>query len=71
MLSLFRSIMQAVIDNAVPYLHMREAFGQKIGQFQVWSLTTCIPGRVLLYNVNLVISLPWQPTLVLFMLVCS
>lgn len=31
-----RSIMQAVIDNAVPYLHMREAFGQKIGQFQVW-----------------------------------
>lgn len=28
--------MQAVLDNAVPYLHVREAFGQKIGHFQVW-----------------------------------
>ncbi|CAB1334869.1 unnamed protein product [Coregonus sp. 'balchen'] len=29
------SIMQAVMDFAVPYLHMREAFGQKIGHFQL------------------------------------
>uniref|UniRef100_A0A8C4NUE0 Isovaleryl-CoA dehydrogenase, mitochondrial n=1 Tax=Dicentrarchus labrax TaxID=13489 RepID=A0A8C4NUE0_DICLA len=28
-------IMQAVLDFAVPYLHVREAFGQKIGQFQL------------------------------------
>uniref|UniRef100_A0A803U038 Isovaleryl-CoA dehydrogenase, mitochondrial n=1 Tax=Anolis carolinensis TaxID=28377 RepID=A0A803U038_ANOCA len=28
-------IMQAVLDNAVPYMHVREAFGQKIGQFQL------------------------------------
>ncbi|XP_034418623.1 isovaleryl-CoA dehydrogenase, mitochondrial [Cyclopterus lumpus] len=28
-------IMQAVLDNAVPYLHIREAFGQKIGHFQL------------------------------------
>lgn len=27
--------MQAVLDHAVPYLHVREAFGQKIGHFQV------------------------------------
>lgn len=27
--------MQAVLDCAVPYLHVREAFGQKIGHFQV------------------------------------
>lgn len=27
--------MQAVLDFAVPYLHVREAFGQKIGHFQV------------------------------------
>lgn len=32
----FCSIMQAVLDCAVPYLHVREAFGQKIGHFQVW-----------------------------------
>lgn len=36
MLSFFCSIMQAVLDCAVPYLHVREAFGQKIGHFQVW-----------------------------------
>lgn len=30
------SIMQAVLDSAIPYLHVREAFGQKIGHFQVW-----------------------------------
>lgn len=28
-------IMQAVVDFAVPYLHVREAFGQKIGHFQL------------------------------------
>ncbi|KAG7275448.1 hypothetical protein CRUP_033181 [Coryphaenoides rupestris] len=28
-------IMQAVLDFAVPYLHIREAFGQKIGHFQL------------------------------------
>ncbi|KAK7904351.1 hypothetical protein WMY93_016958 [Mugilogobius chulae] len=28
-------IMQAVLDFAVPYLHTREAFGQKIGHFQL------------------------------------
>lgn len=28
-------IMQAVLDHTIPYLHVREAFGQKIGQFQV------------------------------------
>lgn len=27
--------MQAVLDNAIPYMHVREAFGQKIGHFQV------------------------------------
>ncbi|KAL2099102.1 hypothetical protein ACEWY4_005582 [Coilia grayii] len=28
-------IMQAVLDYAIPYLHVREAFGQKIGEFQL------------------------------------
>ncbi|CAI5764010.1 isovaleryl-CoA dehydrogenase, mitochondrial [Podarcis lilfordi] len=28
-------IMQAVLDHALPYLHVREAFGQKIGHFQL------------------------------------
>ncbi|XP_038261643.1 isovaleryl-CoA dehydrogenase, mitochondrial isoform X4 [Dermochelys coriacea] len=28
-------IMQAVLDHAFPYLHVREAFGQKIGHFQL------------------------------------
>ncbi|XP_062945216.1 isovaleryl-CoA dehydrogenase, mitochondrial isoform X1 [Cynocephalus volans] len=28
-------LMQAVLDHTIPYLHMREAFGQKIGHFQV------------------------------------
>uniref|UniRef100_A0A669E670 Isovaleryl-CoA dehydrogenase, mitochondrial n=1 Tax=Oreochromis niloticus TaxID=8128 RepID=A0A669E670_ORENI len=28
-------IMQAVLDAAIPYLHVREAFGQKIGHFQL------------------------------------
>ncbi|KAJ8353585.1 hypothetical protein SKAU_G00211520 [Synaphobranchus kaupii] len=28
-------IMQAVMDHAIPYMHIREAFGQKIGHFQL------------------------------------
>ncbi|XP_023684015.1 isovaleryl-CoA dehydrogenase, mitochondrial [Paramormyrops kingsleyae] len=28
-------IMQAVMDQAIPYVHVREAFGQKIGHFQL------------------------------------
>ncbi|XP_040825189.1 isovaleryl-CoA dehydrogenase, mitochondrial isoform X3 [Ochotona curzoniae] len=28
-------LMQAVLDNTIPYLHVREAFGQKIGHFQL------------------------------------
>ncbi|XP_066486871.1 isovaleryl-CoA dehydrogenase, mitochondrial isoform X1 [Tiliqua scincoides] len=28
-------LMQAVLDHALPYLHVREAFGQKIGHFQL------------------------------------
>ncbi|XP_041431343.1 isovaleryl-CoA dehydrogenase, mitochondrial isoform X2 [Xenopus laevis] len=28
-------IMQAVLDHAIPYMHTREAFGQKIGHFQL------------------------------------
>ncbi|OXB56134.1 hypothetical protein ASZ78_011718 [Callipepla squamata] len=28
-------LMQAVLDHAIPYLHVREAFGQRIGHFQV------------------------------------
>ncbi|XP_048829771.1 isovaleryl-CoA dehydrogenase, mitochondrial [Brienomyrus brachyistius] len=28
-------IMQAVMDHAIPYIHVREAFGQKIGHFQL------------------------------------
>ncbi|XP_076156696.1 isovaleryl-CoA dehydrogenase, mitochondrial isoform X2 [Alosa pseudoharengus] len=28
-------IMQAVLDHAIPYLHVRTAFGQKIGEFQL------------------------------------
>uniref|UniRef100_A0A8C5MM01 Isovaleryl-CoA dehydrogenase, mitochondrial n=1 Tax=Leptobrachium leishanense TaxID=445787 RepID=A0A8C5MM01_9ANUR len=50
-------IMQAVIDHAFPYLHTREAFGQKIGHFQLMQgkmadmytrLTVC---RQYIYNV--------------------
>ncbi|KAM9354128.1 isovaleryl-CoA dehydrogenase, mitochondrial [Pholidichthys leucotaenia] len=50
-------IMQAVLDSAIPYLHIREAFGQKIGQFQLMQgkmadmytrLASC---RQYLYNV--------------------
>ncbi|XP_068961843.1 isovaleryl-CoA dehydrogenase, mitochondrial [Petaurus breviceps papuanus] len=28
-------VMQAVLDHTIPYLHVREAFGQKIGHFQL------------------------------------
>ncbi|KAG2457485.1 IVD protein, partial [Polypterus senegalus] len=28
-------IMQAVLDHSIPYMHVREAFGQKIGHFQL------------------------------------
>uniref|UniRef100_A0A8B9KKX5 Isovaleryl-CoA dehydrogenase, mitochondrial n=1 Tax=Astyanax mexicanus TaxID=7994 RepID=A0A8B9KKX5_ASTMX len=31
----YNVIMQAVLDHAIPYLHVREAFGQKIGLFQL------------------------------------
>ncbi|KAI2654440.1 Isovaleryl-CoA dehydrogenase, mitochondrial [Labeo rohita] len=50
-------IMQAVLDHAIPYLHVREAFGQKIGTFQLMQgkmadmytrLSSC---RQYLYNV--------------------
>ncbi|KAF3701185.1 Isovaleryl-CoA dehydrogenase, mitochondrial [Channa argus] len=50
-------IMQAVLDVAIPYLHVREAFGQKIGHFQLMQgkmadmytrLSAC---RQYLYNV--------------------
>ncbi|XP_022077133.2 isovaleryl-CoA dehydrogenase, mitochondrial [Acanthochromis polyacanthus] len=50
-------IMQAVMDAAVPYVHVREAFGQKIGHFQLMQgkmadmytrLSSC---RQYLYNV--------------------
>ncbi|XP_071971405.1 isovaleryl-CoA dehydrogenase, mitochondrial [Engystomops pustulosus] len=50
-------IMQAVLDHAFPYLHTREAFGQKIGYFQLMQgkmadmytrLTAC---RQYVYNV--------------------
>lgn len=50
-------IMQAVLDHAVPYMHTREAFGKKIGHFQLLQgkmadmytrLTSC---RQYVYNV--------------------
>ncbi|XP_018414767.1 PREDICTED: isovaleryl-CoA dehydrogenase, mitochondrial isoform X2 [Nanorana parkeri] len=50
-------IMQAVLDHSIPYLHTREAFGQKIGYFQLMQgkmadmytrLTAC---RQYVYNV--------------------
>lgn len=34
-------IMQAVLDHTIPYLHVREAFGQKIGHFQVSGMLCC------------------------------
>uniref|UniRef100_A0A8C5N606 Isovaleryl-CoA dehydrogenase, mitochondrial n=1 Tax=Gouania willdenowi TaxID=441366 RepID=A0A8C5N606_GOUWI len=54
----FFSIMQAVLDSSIPYLHIREAFGQKIGHFQLMQgkmadmytrLSSC---RQYLYNVT-------------------
>ncbi|XP_072818774.1 isovaleryl-CoA dehydrogenase, mitochondrial isoform X2 [Vicugna pacos] len=36
-------LMQAVLDHTIPYLHMREAFGQKIGHFQASPISLC-PG---------------------------
>lgn len=50
---LWHSIMQSVLDNAVPYLHIREAFGQKIGEFQVWKSWK-------VYIFNIIISQPWS-----------
>lgn len=42
--------MQAVLDHTIPYVHMREAFGQKIGHFQasgvLWEMC-CFTGFVL------------------------
>uniref|UniRef100_A0A671N8V3 Isovaleryl-CoA dehydrogenase, mitochondrial n=1 Tax=Sinocyclocheilus anshuiensis TaxID=1608454 RepID=A0A671N8V3_9TELE len=53
----FQYIMQAVLDHAIPYLHVREAFGQKIGHFQLMQgkmadmYTRLNSGRQYLYNV--------------------
>ncbi|XP_030071015.1 isovaleryl-CoA dehydrogenase, mitochondrial [Microcaecilia unicolor] len=50
-------IMQAVIDHAFPYLHDREAFGQKIGYFQLMQgkmadmYTRLVACRQYVYNV--------------------
>ncbi|XP_053330879.1 isovaleryl-CoA dehydrogenase, mitochondrial [Spea bombifrons] len=50
-------IMQAVLDHAVPYLHTREAFGQKIGHFQLMQgkmadmYTRLTASRQYVYNV--------------------
>ncbi|KAK1793496.1 hypothetical protein P4O66_011874, partial [Electrophorus voltai] len=50
-------IMQAVLDHAIPYLHIREAFGQKIGHFQLMQgkmadmYTRLSSSRQYLYNV--------------------
>ncbi|XP_007938640.1 isovaleryl-CoA dehydrogenase, mitochondrial [Orycteropus afer afer] len=50
-------IMQSVLDHAIPYLHTREAFGQKIGYFQLMQgkmadMYVCLmASRQYLYNV--------------------
>ncbi|XP_072480228.1 isovaleryl-CoA dehydrogenase, mitochondrial isoform X2 [Notamacropus eugenii] len=50
-------IMQAVLDHTIPYLHMREAFGQKIGHFQLMQgkmadmYTRLTTSRQYVYNV--------------------
>lgn len=36
--------MQAVLDCAIPYVHVREAFGQKIGHFQVRASVLALGG---------------------------
>uniref|UniRef100_A0A8C2W242 Isovaleryl-CoA dehydrogenase, mitochondrial n=2 Tax=Chinchilla lanigera TaxID=34839 RepID=A0A8C2W242_CHILA len=50
-------LMQAVLDHTIPYLHMREAFGQKIGHFQLMQgkmadmYTRLMASRQYVYNV--------------------
>ncbi|KAJ1104478.1 hypothetical protein NDU88_001889 [Pleurodeles waltl] len=50
-------IMQATVDHAFPYLHTREAFGEKIGQFQLMQgkmadmYTRLMASRQYVYNV--------------------
>ncbi|XP_020865004.1 isovaleryl-CoA dehydrogenase, mitochondrial [Phascolarctos cinereus] len=50
-------IMQAVLDHTIPYLHVREAFGQKIGHFQLMQgkmadmYTRLTTSRQYVYNV--------------------
>ncbi|KAM5234990.1 isovaleryl-CoA dehydrogenase, mitochondrial isoform 1-T1 [Ctenodactylus gundi] len=50
-------LMQAVLDHTVPYLHTREAFGQKIGHFQLMQgkmadmYTRLMASRQYVYNV--------------------
>ncbi|XP_038597373.1 isovaleryl-CoA dehydrogenase, mitochondrial [Tachyglossus aculeatus] len=50
-------LMQAVLDHAIPYLHVREAFGQKIGHFQLMQgkmadmYTRLMASRQYIYNV--------------------
>ncbi|KAF6351465.1 isovaleryl-CoA dehydrogenase [Rhinolophus ferrumequinum] len=50
-------IMQAVLDHTIPYLHVREAFGQKIGHFQLMQgkmadmYTRLMASRQYVYNV--------------------
>ncbi|KAM9065346.1 isovaleryl-CoA dehydrogenase, mitochondrial isoform X2 [Sarcophilus harrisii] len=50
-------IMQAVLDHTIPYLHVREAFGQKIGHFQLMQgkmadmYTRLTTSRQYIYNV--------------------
>ncbi|XP_021097391.1 isovaleryl-CoA dehydrogenase, mitochondrial isoform X2 [Heterocephalus glaber] len=50
-------LMQAVLDHTIPYLHMREAFGQKIGHFQLMQgkmadmYTRLAASRQYVYNV--------------------
>lgn len=51
--SLLSSIMQSVLDFAVPYLHVREAFGQKIGEFQVWPSTFTLEKSQNMWNVGI------------------
>ena len=36
-------LMQACLDVVLPYIHDRKQFGQKIGEFQVWSSQSLQP----------------------------
>ncbi|XP_066095258.1 isovaleryl-CoA dehydrogenase, mitochondrial-like isoform X2 [Saccopteryx bilineata] len=51
-------LMQAVLDHTIPYLHTREAFGQKIGHFQLMQekmanmYTRLMACRQYIYNVT-------------------